>query len=100
MLQPNELFAILDLRHVHFLSELEMRCLAALEVGYTTNETAESLGVTDATVRRHLADIEHKVFDLTDVAPSRGKLATWVRRPFACCAQNAREMIENDRIFA
>lgn len=55
--------------------------------------------MTDATVRRHLADLEHKVFDLTDIPPSRGKLATWVRRHFACCTRNAREMIENDRIF-
>lgn len=36
MLQTHELFALLDSSHVQFLSELELRCLAALEVGYTT----------------------------------------------------------------
>jgi predicted transcriptional regulator len=99
MLQPSELFVILDSTHVRFLSELEMRCLAALEVGYTTAETAEGLGLAEPTVRRHLAELEHKVFDLTNIPPSRGKLATWVRRHFACCAQNAHGMIEKDLIF-
>ena len=99
MLQPKELFAALDSRHVHFLSELEMRCLAALEVGYTTAEIAEGLEISEPTVRRHLADLEHKVFDLTGIPPSRGKLATWVRRKFDCCTQNAHEMIKNNQIF-
>jgi DNA-binding CsgD family transcriptional regulator len=99
MLQTHELFALLDAQHVHFLSELEIRCLAAMEVGLTTAEIADGLKISEPTVRRHFAELEHKVFDLTGIPPSRGKLATWVRRHFGCCAQNAREMIENDRIF-
>ncbi len=99
MLQTHELLDILDSRHVHFLSELEMRCLAALEVGYTTAEIADGLKISEPTVRRHFAELEHKVFDLTNIQPSRGKLATWVRRQFNCCTRDAREMIENDRIF-
>lgn len=50
-------------------------------------------------MRRRLAELEHKVFDLTGIPPSRGKLATWVRRKFDCCTRDAREMIENDQIF-
>ncbi|MBI2764485.1 MAG: DeoR family transcriptional regulator [Chloroflexi bacterium] len=78
------------------------RCARARGAGggiYTTAETAEGLGITDATVRRRLAELEHKVFDLTGIPPSRGKLATWVRRKFDCCTRDAREMIENDQIF-
>lgn len=79
---------------------MTMRCLAALECGYTAAECANGLAVTPATIRRHLVGMQCKVFDFTDINGDPHKLRTWVRRHFSCCTRSAVAMIENGQIFA
>ena len=59
------------LAHVPFLTGTEGRLLAFIEEGYANEEVAELMEVAPATVRRHVADLCHKVFDLTDIPPQR-----------------------------
>ena len=96
-LEPGVLLRLVEKRHVHYFSELEMRHLAHIEMGYTNAELADLFCVTEATVRRHVGDLVHKVFDPTGMASDRAKLQAWTRRHFACCTQAAAEMIENAR---
>lgn len=94
---PMALAHILTERHLRYLTELDMRYLAHIEIGYTNAELADLFCVTEATVRRHVGDLVHKVFDATELPGDRAKLQAWTRRHFACCTQAAAEMIENAR---
>jgi predicted transcriptional regulator len=96
---PSELESQIRSRHVYFISEIEMRCLAAMELGYTNGEIAGGLGVAPSTVRRHVAELVHKVFDPTEIHGDRDKLRTWAARQFECCTRGAQEMIAGARIF-
>ncbi|MCO5201921.1 MAG: hypothetical protein M9925_09510 [Chloroflexi bacterium] len=96
-LEPGALLRLVEERHVRYLTELEMRYLALIELGYANAELAELFCVTEATARRHVSDLVHKVFDPTRMAGDRAKLQAWTRRHFACCTQAAAEMIENAR---
>jgi DNA-binding CsgD family transcriptional regulator len=96
-LDPAHLLRRVEERHVRFLTELEMRYVAHIEMGYMNAELADLFFVTEATARRHIGDLVHKVFDPTGMAGDRAKLQAWTRRHFACCTQAAAEMIENAR---
>lgn len=96
-LDPGHLLRLMEERHVRYLTRLEMRYLALIDLGYANAELAELFCVTEATVRRHVGDLVHKVFDPTGMAGDRAKLQAWTRRHFACCTQAAAEMIENAR---
>jgi len=95
-----EMLKVIDGVHMHHISSLEMRFLAALECGYNTDEIATGFGVRPETVRRHFAELEQRVFDGTELVCDRCKLRTWVRRRFCCCTREAEELIENDQVFA
>ncbi len=99
LIPPSELETSIRFRHVHFISEIEMRCLAAMDLGYTNGEIAVGLAVAPSTVRRHVAELVHKVFDLTEIHGDRDKLRTWARRHFECCTRAAQEMIAGAQIF-
>ncbi len=99
-IEPKHLWSeILD-RHHRALTGTESRVLALLFQGYRNEEAAFLMQVTAATVRRHVADLCHKVFDLTDIPQEREKLRTWAGEHFACCIPLVKEMIENDRKLA
>ena len=99
-IEPKHLWSeILD-RHHRALTGTESRVLALLFQGYRNEEAAILMQVTAATVRRHVADLCHKVFDLTDIPQEREKLRTWAGEHFACCIPLVKEMIENDRKLA
>lgn len=87
--EPGALLRLLEERHVRYL--------ALIEVGYASPELAELFCVTEATVRRHVSGLVHKVFDPAGMAGDRAKLQAWTRRHFGCCTQAAAEMIENAR---
>lgn len=97
LLQPAELVRELRERHVPFLTGTEGRILAFMEEGYTNEEVAELMEVAAATVRRHVADLCHKVFDLTDIPPQREKLRSWIPLHYACCTLGVQKLIENDQ---
>jgi hypothetical protein len=58
------------------------------------------MDVTPATVRRHVADMCHRVFDLTEIPQEREKLKVWAGEHLDCCVPLVKEMIENDRKIA
>ena len=97
VLQANELRRQLRERHVPFLTGTEGRILAFIEEGYTNEEAAELMDVAPATVRRHVADLCHKVFDLTEIPPQREKLRSWIPLHYACCTLGVQKLIENDQ---
>lgn len=96
-LEPRTVLHVLEERHVRFLTEREATYLAHLELGYTNAEIAAALTVTEATVRRHVSGLAHRVFDLTDLSPTRDRLKAWTPRHFGCCTVAVAEMIENAR---
>jgi hypothetical protein len=51
-------------------------------------------------VRRHVADVCHKVFDPTEIPQHREKLRSWTPEHFTCCTLGVQKMIENDRTLA
>lgn len=97
---PDQLWR--EIRHRHFksLSPTEARVLAYVLQGYGSEHTATLMEVTAATVRRHVADLCHGVFDLTEIPQDRNMLRTWAGEHLDCCMPLVREMIENDRKFA
>jgi DNA-binding NarL/FixJ family response regulator len=91
--------AIKDAHEKQF-NPTEARVLAFLAQGYTNEEIACLMEVTASTVRRHIADMCHRVFERTEVAQERDKLKAWIRPHRKCCIPLVREMIENDRKIA
>ena len=96
-LEPRTLLRLLEERHVRFLTETDATYLAHLDLGYTNAEIAAALTVTEATVRRHVSSLAHRVFDLTELPPTRDRLKAWTPRHFSCCTVVVEEMIENAR---
>lgn len=96
-LEPRLLLRLLEERHLRFLNETDATYLAHLDLGYTNAEIAAALSVTEATVRRHVASLAHRVFDLTELPPTRDRLKAWTPRHFDCCTLAVAEMIENAR---
>lgn len=98
-IDPKALLSILRERHVHYISRIEATILAHLSLGYRTEEIAQRLGCTGATVRRHVADLTHRVFDPTEIEGDRNKLRTWVPLHSACCAMAVAQLIEDEQQF-
>ena len=63
--------------HYYFLTALESEVLSLMNQGLDNGEIAAWMGCSDATVRRHVGDIAHKVFDTTRVPPKRERLVAW-----------------------
>ncbi len=97
VIEPRDLLREMRSRHMRHLTEAEARLLSLLHLGYRNEEIAQLLEVTPATVRRHVADLCHRVLDLTDVPPERDKLRTWTTEHLSCCTLCVKEMIENDQ---
>jgi hypothetical protein len=88
--------ALVDL-HYKLINPVEARILALIEQGYDNNEIAALTHTTSGTVRRHVADLCHRIFDASDIPAEREKLRTWIDPHLVCCIPLVREMIENDR---
>jgi hypothetical protein len=57
------------------------------------------MGVSGATIRRHVAELSHRVFEFTKVPHEHEKLRVWAREHMTCCVPLVYELIENDRNF-
>lgn len=99
-IHPERLWLQITVRHFRNVTPSEARILAFVLQGYGSEEAASLIGVTAATVRRHVAELCHEVFDLTDIPQDRDKLREWAREHLACCIPLVKEMIENDRRLA
>ncbi len=99
-IEPRALFKKIRERHCYGISRSELKVLFLLDAGYRNNEMAFLISCSDATIRRHLADLCQRVFDPTDIPPDRDKLRTWVRLHISCCALGVREMIESEQMIA
>ena len=99
LIRERELVRLLDSRCLPFLNEFEMRILAACEFGYTAEEMVVGFGKSEATVRRHLADVSHRVFDFLGIDENRPRLNHWTRRHFVCSTKEAQKMIESYQIL-
>lgn len=84
-------------RHYRLINPVEARVLALVAQGYNAQEAAGLMDVTPATVRRHVAEVCHRVFETTEIPPERDKLRAWIAPHLTCCIPLVHEMIENDR---
>ena len=71
--------------HVHSLAEADKRLLGYLRAGLTDAETARELVEAESSVRRQIADLEHRVFDFLDVQPTRVRLTLVAVEHERCC---------------
>jgi len=86
-------------RHVAGLSLARLQVLAALTIGFTDRECAARLGISEATVRRHRANVQAQIFDPLEIIPSHWLLATWFWQHTTCCTASAVKMIETGHLF-
>ncbi len=98
-LEPERLLAVLDERHVPGLSRRQLQVLAAVELGYTVDAIAAGIARSPATVRREIADLEHRVFDLTGLTPNHTMLAKWTRQHYACCTAPCLRLFKDRQVF-
>jgi len=84
-------------RHHRLINPVEARVLALVAQGYNAQEAARLMDVTPATVRRHVAEVCHRVFETTEIPQERDKLRVWIAPHLTCCIPLVHEMIENDR---
>lgn len=96
---PRERLECIRSWHATALTWRQKQAIAAIELGYTLNETASLIDRTPATVRRHLADAEHRIFDTHDVIPHHGLLTKWAHEHYECCMTPCGELIANDQLF-
>lgn len=100
-LSPTHLTIALRERHVPDLSWRHVQVAAGCELGYSPNEMAELLCLAPGTVNRHLADAQHRIFDLVaDIEPNHCLLGKWCREHETCCTRLAAELVRIDQIFA
>lgn len=85
--------------HAPDLSWRQKQAVVALAMGYTVGEIAALMRRTEATVRRHIAEAQSRIFDEQGVAAHHGLVAAWGREHLACCLLPASEMIANDQLF-
>ena len=74
LVSEQELVSLLDSHHLRYLTEFEMRLLAASEFGYSAEEMAIGFGRSLATIHRRLADLKHRVFDFLELDESTTRL--------------------------
>lgn len=93
---------LMELRSCHApaLSWRERQVIAAAELGYTVAETAELMGREVPTIRHHLGAAQHKIFDLSEMTPSRALLGKWCREHYSCGMGPCAELIQQDQLFA
>ncbi|NJD63694.1 MAG: hypothetical protein FIB00_00375 [Chloroflexi bacterium] len=99
VIEPADLWREIVDRHCRAISPPEARILALLVQGYRSEEAALLMGVSGATIRRHVAELSHRVFEFTEVPHEHEKLRVWAREHLTCCVPLVYEMIENDRNF-
>ena len=96
---PERLLQILSTRHVPGLTRRQLQVLAATELGYSAYEIAAGLDRSPATVRRHLADLEQRVFTVTGLVASHVLLAKWTREHYDCCTRPCLQLFNDRRLF-
>jgi len=75
--------------HVHNLAEPEKRLLAYVRAGLSDAEIAEEVVEAESSVRRQLANLEHRIFDFMDVPPTRVRLTLFAVEHERCCLKLA-----------
>ena|GEM_PF-2601747 len=94
---PKALWKVLIDLHYKLITPVEARILAYIEEGYDNNEIAALMDSTPGTVRRHVADLCHRIFETTEISQEREKLRSWIVPHAVCCVPLVKQMIENDR---
>lgn len=100
VMEPGNLWAVLENLHYKLITPLEARILSLLAQGYTNEEIGALGGLSAGTVRRHVGDLCHRIFEATEIPQGRDKLRSWIDLHQDCCVPLVREMIENDRKIA
>ena len=99
VIPPDQLLKTLRARHLPGLSRRQLQVLTACELGYLVPDVAAGLGISGATVRRHLAQLEARILGPTGLWETHLLLAKWTREHADCCVRPAREMIESHQMF-
>lgn len=97
VIEPARMWTALRERHYRLINPVEARVLALVAQGYNAQEAARLMDVTPATVRRHVAEVCHRLFETTEIPQERDKLRVWIAPHLTCCIPLVHEMIENDR---
>lgn len=98
-LTPAEYYRILCEHHVHDFSHRQLQVGALLAANYTEREIALELCIADATVARHATELQHKIFDGIELAPSRCGTVSYVHAHRPCCTRACWEMLEKNQFF-
>jgi len=98
-LLPRELAKLLRELCVPGLSRRQLQILGACALGYSTQDTAVGLGLSRATVFRHVQLLQARIFDCTDLTPNRFLLGAWAYYQKDCCASVSWRLIENNQLF-
>jgi hypothetical protein len=99
VIPPQQLLRTLRDRHQPGLSRRQLQVLATCELGYTVPDVASGLGIADATVRRHLAELEARILGPTGLWGTHLLLSKWSREHAECCMRPANSLIESHQIF-
>ena len=99
IISPDLLVLTLRQRHLSGLSRRRLQVLALCSLGYTVAETAVLLTIAAPTVRRHLAELEARVFAPTGLCATHQLLARWTREHEDCCTRPIVQMIRDHQIF-
>lgn len=98
-LAPDAVLAMLRERHLAGLSRRQLQVLALCQYGYPVQDIAAMLGIAAPTVRRHLAELEARIFDVTGLCPSHLLLARWTREHEDCCARPIFQVIRDRQLL-
>ena len=99
MQEPAELLRLLRDLCVPGLTYRQLQILGGCALGYSTEDIAAGLCLSRPTVFRHIEILESRVFDATDLTPSRHLLVAWAYTQKDCCSAGAWKMIENHQLF-
>lgn len=82
------------IRKRHYaLTGRQLQLCGGCYLGYTPQEVGQRLYLAYGTVRRELSDLQHAIFDVTGLRPSRDLLRLWISEHRACCTAGCDDSI-------
>ena len=98
-IEPDVLLRTLRKRHLSGLTRRQLQVLALCSLGYTVADMSAFLSIAVPTVRRHLAELEARIFAPTELWPTHQLLARWTREHEDCCSRPMVQMIQDHQLF-
>jgi DNA-binding NarL/FixJ family response regulator len=98
MFQPLEALEVLRGHCTQALNARRMAVVTLKAIGWTDKQAGAYLRLSPRAVRRHVDQARHKLFEGTDVEPTREALVAWFWCHSECCMAGALRALREGKL--